>query len=126
LQYQKRLSGALGGYGNALPSPPPLGHPPYCDSHSEGQREIFLKKKHELKGVKGVHPLGCLPLRGREGVTLIIPNNLFLQQPHKQRLLGMEPVLRFVPDQALAAFHHFVRDLLATVRWQAVQDPCTG
>jgi hypothetical protein len=24
------------------------------------------------KGVKGAHPLGCLPLWGREGVTLII------------------------------------------------------
>jgi hypothetical protein len=23
-------------------------------------------------GVKGVHPLGCLPLWGREGVTLLI------------------------------------------------------
>jgi len=24
-------------------------------------------------GVKGIPPLGCLPLWGREGVTLIIP-----------------------------------------------------
>ena len=38
----------------------------------------------------------------------------------------MEPVLRLVPDKALAAFHHFVRNFLAAVRRQAVQDPCTG
>ena len=25
----------------------------------------------KLKGVKGAHPLGCLPLWGREGVTLV-------------------------------------------------------
>jgi hypothetical protein len=27
----------------------------------------------ENEGVKGMHPLGCLPLWGREGVTLIFP-----------------------------------------------------
>jgi hypothetical protein len=29
-------------------------------------------KAGKAKGVKGMHPLGCLPLWGREGVTLII------------------------------------------------------
>jgi hypothetical protein len=28
------------------------------------------------KGVKGVHPLGCFPLWGREGVTLTISREL--------------------------------------------------
>jgi hypothetical protein len=30
-----------------------------------------LKKHSEKEGVKGMLPLGCLPLWGREGVTLI-------------------------------------------------------
>jgi hypothetical protein len=44
--------------------PPPLGHPRIA---------IFTQQvdqKPELWGVKGVLPLGCLPLWGREGVTL--------------------------------------------------------
>jgi hypothetical protein len=33
---------------------------------------IDLKKIDEKPGVKGTLPLGCLPLWGREGVTLIV------------------------------------------------------
>jgi hypothetical protein len=31
----------------------------------------FLIKRKIIRGVKGMLPLGCFPLRGREGVTLI-------------------------------------------------------
>jgi hypothetical protein len=31
----------------------------------------LLKPSKKEGGVKGVHPLGCLPLWGREGVTLL-------------------------------------------------------
>jgi hypothetical protein len=40
----------------------------------------------EKGGVKGIHPLGCLPLWGSEGVTLILglkyscPLSLFIPQ----------------------------------------------
>jgi hypothetical protein len=34
----------------------------------------WITKSPERKGgVKGAHPLGCLPLWGREGVTLLTP-----------------------------------------------------
>jgi len=48
-----------------LPPPPP-GHPPCCDNHQKVDRKIKPKE-----GVKGVLPLDCLPLWGREGVTFI-------------------------------------------------------
>jgi len=31
-----------------------------------------LQISRKIPGVKGLHPLGCLPLRGSEGVTLQI------------------------------------------------------
>jgi hypothetical protein len=43
--------------------PPPLGHPPYRDN-------LIRSTRISEMGVKGMHPLGCLPLGGREGVTL--------------------------------------------------------
>jgi hypothetical protein len=33
-----------------------------------------------MKGVKGVLPLGCLPLWGREGVTLLCYRRFFLNR----------------------------------------------
>jgi hypothetical protein len=33
---------------------------------------VFMGNPLKKRGVKGVHPLGCLPLWGREGVTLQI------------------------------------------------------
>jgi hypothetical protein len=36
----------------------------------------------------------------------------------------MEPVFCFVPDKALATFHHFISDFLAAVRGKTVQDAC--
>ena len=38
----------------------------------------FSIETEGMKGVKGMLPLGCLPLWGREGVTLIIASN-FIQ-----------------------------------------------
>jgi len=37
----------------------------------EVDENSFLKWERCRKGVKGIFPLGCLPLWGREGVTLI-------------------------------------------------------
>jgi hypothetical protein len=34
--------------------------------------EKVLEYGKNKTGVKGIHPLGCLPLWGREGVTLIV------------------------------------------------------
>jgi hypothetical protein len=39
---------------------------PHCDNPHAVDENI------PKKGVKGVHPLGCLPLWGREGVTLAV------------------------------------------------------
>jgi hypothetical protein len=51
---------------------------------------------------------------------------LFFQQPHEKCFLGMKPVFRLVPYEALAPFHHFIGNLLTAVRRQAVQDPGIG
>jgi hypothetical protein len=40
---------------------------------SESQKVVFLKPRMNEWGLKGALPLGCLPLWGREGVTLAIP-----------------------------------------------------
>jgi hypothetical protein len=37
-----------------------------------------MKKNLPNPGVKGKHPLGCLPLWGREGVTLVIGHRKFV------------------------------------------------
>jgi hypothetical protein len=47
--------------------PPPLGHPPYYDNPQKVDENLLLKNK----GVKGMLPLGCLPLWGSEGVILV-------------------------------------------------------
>ena len=49
-----------------------------------------------------------------------------LQQPGQQRLLGVQPVLRLVPDRAARAVEHRVGDLVAAVRGQAVQGDRAG
>ena len=49
-----------------------------------------------------------------------------LEQPHQQRLLRVQAVLRLVPDHALRAVEHLVGDLLAAVRGQAVQHDRVG
>jgi len=36
------------------------------------------EKTSEKKGVKGALPLGCFPLWGREGVTLVIVRKIFV------------------------------------------------
>jgi hypothetical protein len=56
------------------------------------------------KGVKGMFPLGCLPLWGREGVTLIdVPKERkvrgFLQDQFIKELFKQPVVGRFVRDQ---------------------------
>ncbi len=58
-----------------------------CSASSPGSRRArMLLKSLIYIGVKGAHPLGCLPLWGREGVTLANQKNFwrrigfFLQQ----------------------------------------------
>jgi hypothetical protein len=34
-------------------------------------KNSLLRRERFRKGVKGIFPLGCLPLWGREGVTLL-------------------------------------------------------
>jgi len=46
--------------------PPPLGQPPIGITPEKVENNT-----PEKEGVKGMLPLGCLPLWGREGVTLI-------------------------------------------------------
>ena len=46
--------------------PPPLGQPPIAITPDKVENNT-----PEKEGVKGMLPLGCLPLWGREGVTLI-------------------------------------------------------
>jgi hypothetical protein len=45
---------------------------PHGETEPQKVSEKPLEKGKDKKGVKGMFPLGCLPLWGREGVTLII------------------------------------------------------
>src|SRR5437879_10439433 len=44
-----------------------------------------------------------------------------LQQPHQQRLLGVQPVLGLVPDRAARSVHHLVGDLVPAMGRKAMQ-----
>ncbi len=46
---------------------PPLRHPPHYDNHQKADGKIRSKK------VKEDIPVGCLPLQGREAVSLLVP-----------------------------------------------------
>ena len=58
---------APGGYGAITPPPPPRGHPPWSDIP-----QTIDQKPEKSRGVMRVHPLGCLTLRGRDGVTPLL------------------------------------------------------
>ncbi len=49
-----------------------LGLAPYCR-----QGTIHIKNAYEEWGSRGLAPLGCLPLWGREGVTLVNSTEFF-------------------------------------------------
>ena len=45
-----------------------------------------------------------------------------LHQPHQQGLLGVQPVLGFIPNRAVHAVDHVIGDLVSSVRRKAVQN----
>src|SRR5271157_3165579 len=49
--------------------------------------------------------------------------SLFFEEFYQQRFLGVEPVLRFIPHEALWAIENIAGDLLAPVGGQAVKHP---
>ena len=68
---------------------------------------------------------GRLRGRPRRSVAVMTRTSCLGEQPGQQRLLGVQPVLGLVPDDALRAVDDLGRDLLAPVRRQAVQDDCS-
>ena len=62
----------------------------------------------------------CRPAAGRVSAAPSIGHRP-LQQPHQQRLLGVQPVLGLVPHRAVRAVDHLVGDLVSPVSRKAVQ-----